>query len=45
MHVELVVLVTANLVATLARFLGLRWVFRNPPAATPIRTGRTGAAR
>ncbi|MBF6269601.1 bifunctional glycosyltransferase family 2/GtrA family protein [Nocardia farcinica] len=44
-HVELVVLVTANLVATLARFLGLRWVFRNPPAATPIRTGRTGAAR
>ncbi|WP_280483025.1 bifunctional glycosyltransferase family 2/GtrA family protein [Nocardia farcinica] len=44
-HVELVVLVTANLVATLARFLGLRWVFRNPPAATPIRTGQTGAAR
>ncbi|VFA93042.1 N-glycosyltransferase [Nocardia farcinica] len=44
-HVELVVLVTANLVATLARFLGLRWVFRNPPAAAPIRTGRTGAAR
>ncbi|MBF6068827.1 bifunctional glycosyltransferase family 2/GtrA family protein [Nocardia farcinica] len=44
-HVELVVLVTANLVATLARFLGLRWVFRNPRAATPIRTGRTGAAR
>ncbi|WP_280193382.1 bifunctional glycosyltransferase family 2/GtrA family protein [Nocardia farcinica] len=44
-HVELVVLVTANLVATLARFLGLRWVFRNPPAATPIRTGQPGAAR
>ncbi|SUE31854.1 glycosyl transferase [Nocardia farcinica] len=44
-HVELVALVTANLVATLARFLGLRWVFRNPPAATPIRTGQTGAAR
>lgn len=44
-HVELVVLVTANLVATLARFLGLRWVFRNPRAATPIRTGQAGAAR
>ncbi len=27
--VELTVLITANLVATLARFVGLRWVFRN----------------
>ncbi|WP_255450394.1 bifunctional glycosyltransferase family 2/GtrA family protein [Skermania sp. ID1734] len=27
-HVELVVLVLANLVATLMRFVGLRWVFR-----------------
>lgn len=28
-HVELVVLVIANLVATLTRFVGLRWVFRS----------------
>ena len=28
-HVELAVLVTANLVATIIRFVGLRWVFRN----------------
>lgn len=28
-HVELAVLVTANLVATVIRFVGLRWVFRN----------------
>ncbi|MFD7847850.1 glycosyltransferase [Nocardia sp. NPDC059764] len=28
-HLELVVLVVANLVATLLRFVGLRWVFRN----------------
>ncbi|MVU80234.1 glycosyltransferase [Nocardia sp. ET3-3] len=28
-HLELVVLVIANLVATLLRFVGLRWVFRN----------------
>ena len=27
-HLELVVLVVANLVATLSRFVGLRWVFR-----------------
>ncbi|MBF6241636.1 bifunctional glycosyltransferase family 2/GtrA family protein [Nocardia otitidiscaviarum] len=30
-HVELLVLVVANLIATLARFVGLRWVFRNAP--------------
>ena len=29
-HLELLVLVVANLIATLIRFLGLRWVFRNP---------------
>ncbi|MGW4352736.1 glycosyltransferase [Nocardia sp. NPDC004582] len=28
-HLELAVLVVANLVATLLRFVGLRWVFRN----------------
>ncbi|MGV9676307.1 glycosyltransferase [Nocardia sp. NPDC003482] len=28
-HLELLVLVVANLVATLTRFVGLRWVFRN----------------
>ncbi|CAM3126325.1 bifunctional glycosyltransferase family 2/GtrA family protein [Prescottella defluvii] len=28
-HLELVVLVVANLVATLSRFIGLRWVFRS----------------
>ncbi len=27
-HVELVVLVSANLIATITRFVGLRWVFR-----------------
>jgi putative flippase GtrA len=29
-HLELFVLVAANLIATLTRFVGLRWVFRNP---------------
>ncbi|MGC4935041.1 glycosyltransferase [Gordonia sp. DT30] len=29
-HVELLVLVIANLVATATRFVGLRWVFRSP---------------
>lgn len=29
MQIELIVLVVANLVATLLRFVGLRWVFRN----------------
>ena len=28
-HVELAVLVIANLVATMTRFVGLRWVFRS----------------
>ena len=28
-HVELAVLVLANLVATISRFIALRWVFRN----------------
>ncbi|MGW8814353.1 glycosyltransferase [Gordonia terrae] len=31
-HIELVILVTANLVATLTRFIGLRWVFRKASA-------------
>ncbi|MDV6312302.1 glycosyltransferase [Gordonia amicalis] len=30
-HIELIVLVIANLVATLTRFVGLRWVFRKAP--------------
>ncbi len=34
-HWELVVLVVANLVATLTRFVGLRWVFRNAIDPTP----------
>ncbi|MBY4107843.1 bifunctional glycosyltransferase family 2/GtrA family protein [Rhodococcus fascians] len=29
-HIELAVLVVANLVATVCRFVALRWVFRNP---------------
>ncbi|MDG3011537.1 glycosyltransferase [Rhodococcus sp. D2-41] len=33
-HVELAVLVIANLVATLIRFIGLRFVFRHAPAET-----------
>lgn len=32
-HLELFVLVLANLVATLLRFVGLRWVFRNSAGA------------
>ena len=31
-HIELMILVIANLVATLTRFVGLRWVFRKAPA-------------
>ncbi|WP_280304240.1 bifunctional glycosyltransferase family 2/GtrA family protein [Nocardia neocaledoniensis] len=35
--VELTALITANLIATLARFVGLRWVFRNTgPRHTPV---------
>ncbi|WP_238815607.1 bifunctional glycosyltransferase family 2/GtrA family protein [Nocardia brasiliensis] len=30
-HLELFVLVVANLLATILRFVGLRWVFRNAP--------------
>lgn len=30
-HIELIILVIANLVATLTRFVGLRWVFRKTP--------------
>ncbi|MEV0295681.1 glycosyltransferase [Nocardia sp. NPDC050710] len=37
-HLELVVLVLANLVATLTRFIGLRWVFRDSgPTGEPRR--------
>jgi len=36
-HLELFVLVIANLIATIMRFVGLRWVFRNT-GATPART-------
>ncbi|WP_458690385.1 glycosyltransferase [Nocardia tengchongensis] len=39
-HLELLVLVVANLVATLLRFVGLRWVFRNAgrqPATEAVR--------
>ena len=32
-HVELAVLIVANLVATVCRFVALRWVFRNPESA------------
>uniref|UniRef100_UPI000B0EB16A GtrA family protein n=1 Tax=Nocardia miyunensis TaxID=282684 RepID=UPI000B0EB16A len=35
-HLELLVLVVANLVATLIRFIGLRWVFRNAVGGSPI---------
>ena len=35
-HLELFVLVVANLVATLTRFVGLRWVFRNAVSGTPV---------
>ncbi|WP_405486693.1 glycosyltransferase [Nocardia sp. NBC_00511] len=41
-HLELVVLVVANLVATLLRFVGLRWVFRNA-GAPKHRTPTEGA--
>ena len=36
-NIELVVLVLANLVATLVRFVGLRWVFRAHDDAEVIR--------
>ncbi|MGW4768098.1 glycosyltransferase [Nocardia sp. NPDC004278] len=37
-HLELFVLVAANLIATLIRFVGLRWVFRNPTGGVETRT-------
>lgn len=36
-HLELFVFVVANLVATLMRFVGLRWVFRNAVQDTAVR--------
>lgn len=39
-HLELLVLVSANLIATLTRFVGLRWVFRDTPADTLERSAR-----
>ncbi|NEW51562.1 bifunctional glycosyltransferase family 2/GtrA family protein [Nocardia cyriacigeorgica] len=36
-HLELFVLVGANLVATLMRFVGLRWIFRDPAARSDLR--------
>ncbi|MFE7797075.1 glycosyltransferase [Nocardia sp. NPDC057440] len=47
-HLELFVLVTANLIATLTRFVGLRWVFRNPadrPALDTAASGGEGGLR
>lgn len=48
-HLQLLVLVVANLVATLARFLGLRLVFRTwrpaPTTASPHSGADTGANR
>jgi putative flippase GtrA len=37
-HLELLVLVVANLVATVIRFVGLRWVFRNAVVGSGGRT-------
>ncbi|MBF6064883.1 bifunctional glycosyltransferase family 2/GtrA family protein [Nocardia terpenica] len=37
-HLELLVLVGANLIATLTRFVGLRWVFRNAVPAAALRS-------
>lgn len=42
-HLELLVLVVANLIATLARFVGLRWVFRKAGATN--KTAQQVAAR
>lgn len=41
-HLELVVLVLANLLATVLRFIGLRWVFRH--AAVAGRANRSGSS-
>ncbi|MEV6657087.1 glycosyltransferase [Nocardia fluminea] len=43
--VELTVLITANLVATLARFVGLRWVFRDAGRQCGIGASGQQAAR
>ncbi|GAB88902.1 putative glycosyltransferase [Gordonia rhizosphera NBRC 16068] len=43
-HVELAVLVVANLVATMTRFIGLRWVFRGHLHRTPAQPTIEGAA-
>ncbi|MDY6808181.1 MAG: bifunctional glycosyltransferase family 2/GtrA family protein [Actinomycetota bacterium] len=43
-HVELVVLVVANLVATLTRFVGLRWVFRSHDNVRDAAGATEGAA-
>ncbi len=43
-HVELAVLVVANLVATLTRFIGLRWVFRGHLHRTTAQPTIEGAA-
>ncbi|PKV79058.1 bifunctional glycosyltransferase family 2/GtrA family protein [Nocardia fluminea] len=43
--VELTVLITANLVATLARFVGLRWVFRDAGRHCSVGTSGQQAAR
>lgn len=42
-HVELLVLVIANLVATLTRFVGLRWVFRGHLAGATATVPKPGA--
>ncbi|QLY30713.1 bifunctional glycosyltransferase family 2/GtrA family protein [Nocardia huaxiensis] len=42
-HLQLLVLVTANLVTTLMRFVGLRWVFRNAPRGREL--AETGGTR
>jgi putative flippase GtrA len=44
-HLELFVLVMANLIATLIRFVGLRWVFRNPRGADHAANSTEGGRR
>ncbi|WP_052172683.1 bifunctional glycosyltransferase family 2/GtrA family protein [Nocardia sp. BMG111209] len=44
-HLELVVLVVANLVATVTRFVGLRFVFRNEVPADAVRSEQAAADR
>ncbi|MGJ0120264.1 glycosyltransferase [Williamsia sp. MIQD14] len=40
-HVELLVLIVANLVATLTRFVALRWVFRSAHPTTDLESAAT----